>query len=349
MNKTSARPRSLLLAEWPSLDRISWERARTPGHRLRRGGAASHLKSVTSDDLAKRYGLYLDYLHRARRLELAAAPGTQVTPANVAGYIAELRARVSSVTLYGCIYKLRRAAEIIAPSLNLAWLRELENDLAFVMQPRSKMHRLVLADVLVRAGLTLMLEAEAAQRRTPLQRATDYRNGLMIALLACCPIRLKNFAALTLGETLLQVEDSWWIALAAEQTKEGRADERRVPDFLASRIDRYVEGHRETLSRSSRSSRRVWISSNDGEPMSYLGVEEVITRTTKKMTGVAVSPHLFRTSAATTAALHAGKMPHLASSILDHRDQATTQRHYNKASSLAAGASYRSLVDSYRQ
>ena len=42
-----------------------------------------------------------------------------------------------------------------------------------------------------------MTEADAAGHLTPLQRAAQYRNGLMVALLACCPIRLKNFAALT--------------------------------------------------------------------------------------------------------------------------------------------------------
>ena len=53
-------------------------------------------------------------------------------------------------------------------------------------QPRSKLNRVVLAEVLVTAGLTLMTEADAAEHRTALQRATQYRNGLMIALLACC-------------------------------------------------------------------------------------------------------------------------------------------------------------------
>ena len=123
-----------------------------------------------------------------------------MTPANVEGYVNELRARVRSVTLYGSIYKLRRTTQIIAPEHDLSWLREIENDLGLVMKPKSKYSRLVLGEVLVEAGLTLMAEAELASHRTALQRSTQYRNGLMIALLACCPIRLKNFAALTIGK-----------------------------------------------------------------------------------------------------------------------------------------------------
>jgi hypothetical protein len=46
-------------------------------------------------------------------------------------------------------------------------------------------------------------------------RARGVRNGLMIALLAVCPIRLKNFAALALGTTFNDVDGRWWIALRA--------------------------------------------------------------------------------------------------------------------------------------
>src|SRR3954465_5874977 len=116
-------------------------------------------------------------------------------------------------------------------------------------QPKSKLHRLVLAEVLVTAGLTLMTEADAANHRRALQRATKYRNGLMVALLACCPIRLKNFAALAIGTSFVQIGSEWWIALTAEDTKEARPDERRAPLFLVPYIRRSLSHHRPTLVR----------------------------------------------------------------------------------------------------
>ena len=88
---------------------------------------------------------------------LAAA---HVTPGNVDAYITELKARVSSVTVYGSIYKLRRASQLIAPGRDFAWLAEIEKDLALVMRPRSKFDRMVMAEVLVEAGLTLIRDAE---------------------------------------------------------------------------------------------------------------------------------------------------------------------------------------------
>jgi hypothetical protein len=245
--KNQLRPRSLLPSEWPAADRAAWETACQRGERLRRGGRASRMRAVTQKDLANRYGLYLDYVQRMNRLEPSAAAGSHVIPEHVLAFVRELQERVSSVTVHGSIYKLRRATEIIAPAGDVSWLKEIEKDLDLVKQPQSKMHRLIFAEVLVEAGLTLMTQAEAADHRTSLWRATTFRNGLMIALLACCPIRLKNFAALRIGDSLVRVQDSWWIVLTPAQTKEKRSDERPVPGLLTGYIDQYVEHHRKLL------------------------------------------------------------------------------------------------------
>ena len=47
-----------------------------------------------------------------------------------------------------------------------------------------------------------MAEAEIAKR----PKREMIRNGLMIALLAYCPIRLKNFAALEIGRSFVNVD-----------------------------------------------------------------------------------------------------------------------------------------------
>jgi hypothetical protein len=117
--------------------------------------------------------------------------------------VAELKSRVSSVTIYGSIQKQRRFTRLIAPRRDLGWLIEIERQLYSEMRPRPKWHRVVTTDVLVEAGRTLMAEPEIA-KRPKLTRARMFRNGLMIALLAYCPIRLKNFAALEIGRSFCQ-------------------------------------------------------------------------------------------------------------------------------------------------
>ena len=72
------------------------------------------------------------------------------------------------------------------------------------------------------------------------RRARMFRNGLMVALLAYCPIRLKNFAALEIGRSFVNVDGTWWIVLTAAETKEKREDERPVAEDLTNSIERYL-------------------------------------------------------------------------------------------------------------
>jgi len=301
------RLRSLLVHEWPDADRRAWEDACRPGLRFKPGGSASYLAPVSRDDFARRYGAFLGFLQRTNRLDQHVCATAQVTVPNVEAYIADLKARVRSVTIWNCIYKLRRAAELLAPNADFSWLAEIEKDLALVMEPRSKFDRLVLTERLVEAGLTLVVEAQQFAD-ADFVRARAIRNGLMITLLAVCPIRLKNFSTLGIGHTFKYVHGSWWIALRGTVTKSRRRpDERRVP-------------------------------------MTANNLGTLISKVTLETLGVNVSPHLFRTAAASTAATYGGSIPHLASAILNHTDPRVTEEHYNRASSLSASKVYARII-----
>jgi integrase len=341
--------RSLPIDLWPSADRNAWISACRPAQRLKRGGAAAHLKPITRDDLARRYGYFLDFLSRRGLLDTDAMAAAEVTPSNVEIYIAELKERVGSVTVYGSIHKLRRAAQLIAPNRDFAWLAEIEKDLALVMQPRSKYERMVLAEVLVEAGLTLIQDAEIPPGLTRLARARQVRNGLMVALLGLCPIRLKNFAALEIGRSFVDIKGKWWIVLAASETKENRADERPIDELLTPGIGRYLSQHRPVLAASDNPPAALWLSSNNRAPMSYGAVERAIKATTLSTVGVDVCPHLFRTSGGSTAATHGGDNPYLASALLHHTHPGVTNAHYNRASSLSATESLRQIIRQYQK
>jgi site-specific recombinase XerD len=344
---TKDKIRSLPIEFWPEADRRAWITACRPSERLKRGGAGSHMKPITLNDLARRYGYFLDLMKRQGLLDLNKAAGDHVTRVNVDAYVTELNGRVGSVTVQGSIYKLRRASELIDPARDLYWLADIEKDLALVMRPRSKADRWVLTEVLVEAGLTLIAEAENSRKMSKLDQARQVRNGLMVAMLAMHPIRLKNFAALEIGRSLIEVKGSWWIVLSASETKEDRPEERRVDDLLKLALDRYLRKHRVALAGADRPPPALWLSSNDGAPMSYAGVERVIIDTTQSTVGVAVSPHLFRTSIASSAAMHGGANPHLASALLHHRGSSVTEEHYNRASSLSAAESLRNIMQTY--
>jgi integrase len=339
-------PRSLPVHEWPDADRRAWEDACRPGARLKPGGAASRLAEVSRDDFVRRYGAFFGFLQRRNRLEPDAGAAAQVIVANVEGYIADLKARVRSVTVWNCIYKLRRAAQLLAPTADFSWLAEIEKDLALVMEPRSKFDRLVFTGRLMEAGLTLVAEAEAFAHND-LARARGVRNGLMIALLALCPIRLKNFAALEIGQTFKEVHGRWWIALPGMHTKSRRPDERPVPAWLNRYIDVYLNQSRPVLLGSWPPTNALWISSTTGRPMTTKNIGTLISKITFETLGVDVSPHLFRTAAASTAAAYGGNAPHLASALLNHTDPRVTEEHYNRASSMSAAAAYARIISEF--
>jgi len=62
----------------------------------------------------------------------------------------------------------------------------------------------------------------------------------------------------------------------------------------------------------------------------------LISKITFETLGVDVSPHLFRTAAATTAALYGGENPHLASALLNHSDSRVTYDRYIRSSNIGA-------------
>jgi integrase len=229
------------------------------------------------------------------------------------------------------------------------------------MRPREKFSRMVGSEELVEAGLVLMQEARDA-KSGPAWQARTFRNGLIIALLAVCPIRVGSFASLTLGRSFLRIDGGWWIRLAAKETKSGRPDERPVSGFLTSCVDEYLRTYRPRFLCASRIARArcdgaalggagpematgpLWMAQR-GEAMSLVTMKKTITQPTCLTLGLPVNPHLFRACAATTAALDAGGHPRLASGLLQHVDPRVTDAHYNRASSLQAAIRYAAILD----
>jgi integrase len=344
--QVNVAPRSLPINEWPHTHRQSWEEACRPGIGLRRGGRASRYAQVSRDDFARRYGAFLDFLQRSGLFDPKAASAAQVTPSDVERYVAELNGRVRSVTAWNCIYKLRMAAKLLDPKADWSWLAEIEKDLALVMVPRNKFERVVLSDRLVEAGLTLVSEAES-YAKGPFERAKGIRNGLMIALLAVCPIRIKNFATLEVGVTFKEVDGHWWITLPFKSTKTKSLEERPVPEFLNHAIDLYLKQARPVLIGIRPETNFLWISSRTRQRYTTKNLGTWISKITFRTVGVDVSPHLFRTAGATTAAMYGGDNPHLASAFLGHTDSRLTYENYIRATTVNAAKEWGAIVRQY--
>jgi site-specific recombinase XerD len=138
--------------------------------------------------------------------------------------------------------------------------------------------RRLLSDVLVECGLTLTAEAEISATLSCLAKARQFRNGLMIAMLALHPIRLKNFASLEIGRDFLEIGGQWWIVLSPITTKEARSDERRIDETIVPAVRKYLSKYRPVLLRESDQTDALWVSSINAQPMTYHAVAGAVER-----------------------------------------------------------------------
>lgn len=334
---------------WPEADRKAWRAACEPAARLKRGGAAGHLRPASREVHERHYGSFLGFLERNGLLRRDAPAAANVTPENVDSYLAEAKACMSSTTVHVAMCCLRRVARYMIPGLELGWLNEIAHDLAVAANPRSKFDRLVLPERLIEAGLTLIQEAENSHTMAKRAQASQVRNGLMLAMLGFHPIRRKNFAALEIGRSFVKIRGRWWIVLSAAETKEKRADERCVNKLLVPFIERYLDRYRPILLWADNPSSALWLSSRHSGRITEKYVATLIGATTLSTVGVKVSPHLFRMSAASAAAIYGGENPHLGSAVLHHADPRVTLEHYNRATSLSAAESFRLIIRQYEK
>ncbi len=334
------RVEALRVQNWPAADRGAWLAACRPPARLRLAGVAGGMKASTQTSLVRAYGNFLEHCERTGVLDLAAQPAAHVTTTLVSKFLIELAERVSSVTRWSYISKIRRVANILAPTGDFGWLREMELDLAFDARPRPKYSRIVDAGRLMSVGLDLVERGETSIDLTNLQRARLVRDGLMVALLSLCPIRLRNLHALALGRQIRRVGNEWWIVLEAQETKSNRPDERPIPEILTPIIERWISYWRPFFLDPGDA---FWASTKGGS-LAYTYVGTLITELTRRELGAAVNPHLFRDCAVQTVAHAAGDQMGIASGVLQHFDPRVTEKYYNKGASHAAAKTYQDIL-----
>jgi len=237
---------SLPIADWPKPDREAWDAACHSAVRLIRGGSASHLAERTRNDLQKRYGYFLTFLKESRRFDAAASCESLLTPENVDALVHRMRNEWSATTLFMTTQKLKQIARHLAPSTNFKWLSDTTRDLRAEDGP-VKRPPVVDASQLLIAGLAFVEEYIEPERPMGMRSALNIRNGLMVAMLASCPIRAKNLTGLTLGRSLHLSNSCWWIDLQGSETKNGRSDTRMIPEFLTPALESYLRKARSFL------------------------------------------------------------------------------------------------------
>jgi integrase/recombinase XerD len=332
----------LPFAAWPELDRERWHHALQAGDIFASGTATRRWGPATWVMVETGYGRWLRFLEQEGALDGTQDPGARITPQRVSCLLSRLRERCLDATIVIQLESLAAVAAVLAPGRDWSWLvggaRELR---AGIAKRKAKLPRLRRIQTLYRLGLDLMAEAERLEV-APLKAAVRHRDGLLIALLAARPLRRANMAGLRLGTSLTRRGGSWWISLAAAETKTGRPIEVPLPEAVTAPLERYLDQHRPLLLAGG-SDDHLWIT-KDGTWLRPHAVFARVTTLTRARLGVAINPHLFRDCAATSIALDDPAHVLITRDVLGHRTLATSQRHYNQAGSLEAARVWQAQV-----
>lgn len=359
--KNTLRPlKSLKLADWPDEDQSLWAALVRTGDIFEDQGKAAHWSQSYQDNVVQSYGRWLQFLSLNHPEELSLPAQHRIRPETVRDYIEQLRTEVSSETVRIYVSRLFELAKVItrqlepgiSPSEHWDWLDQLQKDLKARAKTKNKRPRMVDAERLYQLGHTLMAKAEVAflnsDRSVPSKNeALNYRDGLMIALLAARPIRRKNMAQIEIGEHLTRHGDLYHLAFEAEDVKNRHDLAFAVPNDLTPYIDTYLETYRPAFGGSDTHA-GLWASVKGG-PLCGKAIYDVTKRHTERAFGKSVNPHLFRDCAATTIAINASSQVLIAKDVLAHSDFETTEKYYIQAQSLEASRQYQSIVLALRQ
>ena len=341
-------PLSLKVDDWPTVDQDCWHTAQQPSDFLDPIKPASRWSSAGRDIVAESYGQWLSFLARHGNLQTGCAPGDRVTEQLLREFIAELSTRVAATSVAMTIGALLRALKAMEPAHNWTMLSSIHRSLKMSAKPtRPKRARIVSAADLFALGIRLMDTCEQAGTNNT-YRATRYRDGLIVAVLISCPVRLKNLVMIEIGRHLLFRAGVYRLEFSADDTKTRRPHIAELPSSLTPYMDGYLRQYRAQLTarrHAPNDSRpeRLWVD-REGRPMSSGAIRTQIETRTKAAFGHVIWPHLFRDCAVTELVDLAPDEIGVANDLLGHRDFQTTQKHYVQAQGMTAHLRMQNMI-----
>jgi integrase/recombinase XerD len=296
------------------------------------------------------YGRFLSWRQQVGDLELVTDPASRITPETILAFMKHMAERGLSSTSIGMqVGALSSIAQAFAPDADWNWLkRKYFRQKHRATPSREKRTRVVPSATLYALGIDLMETAtDGVRHAQPFFAASQYRDGLIIALLAARPLRIRNFQDIELRRTLVYRSGTYWLVFGDDETKTGRPLDVEVPHPLTSYLDRYIGLHRNALLNKrpaeTKPTTALWVS-RSGEKMQEPAMRNNIERRTKAAFGHAINPHLFRDCAATSFATDDPKHVRCIAAILGHASLSTSEKHYNQATMLTAVRTFSSTI-----
>ena len=211
---------------------------------------------------------------------------------------------------------------------------------------RKNAGRLVSPVVLLHLGQKLMHDWQVRRAHDPRLNAMDYRDGLMIAFLALCPVRLHNLAQMRVGEHLHFEGELVRVAFAAHEMKGGRALEFDWPGELRPALEFYLSRVHPMLYGLPLMGAPLWPNLQRRKPqMGDSGIYTRITQVTTKYLGHPINPHMFRAAAATFIADMTPERALAVAGVLQHTDLQIAWEYYIRGQQHQMVHRYQGAID----
>jgi integrase/recombinase XerD len=350
LDSTGASRVILPLDQWPSSDQCLWLQCcdgRGPYGTDNRAVLWGARRCRIIEDA---YGRFLAWRKLLGDHVPVADPATRIKPDAIAAFVKYMHeSGLSSVSIGMQIGALSSIAQAFAPDYDWRWLKRKYFRQKYRATPsKEKRTRVVPSIALYAFGVDLMETATDGRRHDqPFFAASQYRDGLIIALMAARPLRIRNFQDVELHRTLVHRSGSYWLVFGEEETKTGRLIDVEIPRPLTPYLERYLYLHRKALlakrPTGTTPTTALWVS-RSGEKMEEPSMRDNIKRRTKAAFGHAVNPHLFRDCAATSFATDDPEHVRCIAPILGHTRLTTSEKHYNQADMLTAARYFSSTI-----
>jgi integrase/recombinase XerD len=341
----------LPIANWPEQDRKRWRDAvRSGADPFDDCGPAAHLATSSRRALQGSYGRFLGFVSTERNGLLNCKPDKRVDRETIADYVTWRRRTCGDAAVVIDLHHLRLALGYICPSMESSWLLTITKRLAAQAPRRHKRRHLVTSEQLYVLGIELMERALAnSKEATDITKlhAFDYRDGLIIALVALIPLRRRTIAALRVGTHLVKSGVLRSLDIPAEDNKSKRPLEYEIPPDMSERIDLYLAQFRCCLP-GAKAHRGLW-ASNKGRPMDHGSIYDAVRRRTHDAFGFPVNLHRFRAAAGALWSIHDPANVRGVKDLLGHASFDTTEGHYIVAQSRIAGRALAHAVDTLRK
>ena len=172
----------------------------------------------------------------------------------------------------------------------------------------------------------------------------EYRDGLLIALLALFIPRRRTVTAIRIGKQLIRTGELWALDIPPEDTKNDQALDFPISADMSRRIDTYLQEFRIRLPGADSHS-GLW-ASNKRRPMSDSAIYDAVRRRTKKAFGFDVNLHRFRHAAGSLWSIHDPVNVRGVKDLMGHTSyDKTTEKYYVMGQSRLAGKALAKILD----